>query len=137
MKLMRAVLREGSMAFKSDYPVPSQLKPGSEEVLVKVRGAAINPADFKAPKMLLGPVVGLDFAGVVEAVAEGTPTHGLKVGDPVFGTLRGSLAEYAIADGSKIARKPETLSFLQAASLPTVYLTGLQALRDHGGFRCV
>lgn len=121
------------MAFKTDYPVPATPKAGSEDVLIRVRGAAINPVDYKAPKMMLGPVVGLDFAGVVEAVAEGTPSHGLNVGDEVYGTAPGSLAEFTVADGGRIARKPKSLSFTQAAALPTAYLTSLQALRDHGG----
>lgn len=135
MGKMRAVLREGGMVFKADYPMPAMPKAGSEDVLIRVRGAAINPVDYKAPKMLLGTVVGLDFAGIVEAVAEGTPTHGLNVGDEVYGTAAGSLADLTVADGTRIARKPKSLSFTQTAALPTAHLTGLQALKDHGGLK--
>jgi len=86
--------------------------------------------------MILGEVVGLDFAGTVEAVAEGTSKHGLEVGDKVYGTTLGSLADFSlVADGGRLARKPASLTFVQSAALPTAYLTGLQALRDYGGLR--
>ena len=56
----------------------------------------------------------------------------LAVGDSVYGTAPGSLAEYVAVDASRIAKKPATLSFAQAASMPTAYLTGLQSLRAAG-----
>lgn len=133
---MRAVVRESTIVYRADYPIPAMPKAGSEEILVRVRGAAINPADYKAPKAVLGPVVGLDFAGVVEAVAAGSPAHGLKVGDEVYGcTKKGSLAELTVADGTSVARKPQSLTFPQAASLGTTCLTGLQALQTYGGLQ--
>ena len=80
--------------------------------------------------MLLGPRVGLDFSGVVKQV--GTGVTELAVGDEVFGTAAGSLAEFVTVDAGRIARKPSSLSFAQAAAMPTAYLTGLQSLRAGG-----
>jgi NADPH:quinone reductase-like Zn-dependent oxidoreductase len=82
--------------------------------------------------MILGPIVGLDFSGVVKKTAKNDNTHDLKVGDEVYGTVRGSLATHCIVEANKIARKPNTLSFSEAAALPTAYLTGYQGLRYHG-----
>ena len=125
---MRAAVRTSSgIEFREDYPsaIDAKLKRG--EVLVRVRAAAINPVDYKVGKMILGPVAGLDLAGEVVRVSEGSTT--LKVGDSVFGTARGSLADYVIAKETYLARKPDSLSFEKAAAMPTVYLTGLQGLQ--------
>ena len=109
---------------------PKMPAPGTDEVLVAVRAAAINPVDFKVGKWLLGAVMGLDLAGVVTHVAEGS-TSTLKVGDEVFGTARGSLADRVLAKGGALGIKPARWSFVQAAAVPTTYVTALQAMR-HG-----
>ena len=125
---MKAVTRSAAFTFKSDAAVPRIKKP--TEVLVSIRAAAINPVDYKAPKMLLGPIVGLDFSGVVEQVGAGVST--LAVGDAVYGTAPGTLAEFVVVDAGRIAKKPASLSFAQAAAMPTAYLTSLQSLRAAG-----
>ena len=129
---MPAVVREGkALAFREDAvglpPAPS--KP--DDILVKIGAAAINPVDYKAGAMLLGKIVGLDFAGTVEAVAEGA-THGIAVGNRVYGTTRGSLATHALCRAGALAKAPEGLSFAEAAAMPTTYLTSHQALARHG-----
>jgi NADPH2:quinone reductase len=73
--------------------------------------------DFKVGKWILGPVVGLDFAGVVEEVPQGHTIF--KRGDEVYGTARGSLADYVLADPGSIAIKPTRLGFAESAALPT------------------
>jgi NADPH:quinone reductase-like Zn-dependent oxidoreductase len=132
---MRAVVRTGAgPSFTEAYAAPRAPKANSDEVLVRVMAAAINPVDYKAPKALLGPIVGLDLAGVVEAVGDGH-TGALKVGDEVYGTAKGSLADLVLANAKALALKPKTASFVQAAALPTACITSLQALRDHGSLR--
>jgi NADPH:quinone reductase-like Zn-dependent oxidoreductase len=74
--------------------------------------------------------VGGDAAGIVEAVGPGA--DGLAVGDEVFGVALGSFAELARAKAARLAPKPASLSFEQAAALPVAGCTALQALRDHG-----
>ena len=127
---MRAVIRGGKpdMAYNAAYAAPPA--PGKNEVRLRVRAAGINPVDYKVSKMILGPVVGLDVSGVVEGVGEGVTT--LAVGDEVYGTAKGSLADYVVAKASSLARKPAHLSFPEAAAMPTAYLTALQGLRDYG-----
>ena len=73
---------------------------------------------------------GVDCSGVVEAV--GPAVTEFKAGDSVFGTCRGAFAEYAIAPESKLAAKPEGVSFEDAAACPVAALTALQGFRKHG-----
>jgi len=117
------------LQFKSNYRKPTSPKANSDEVLVEVHAAAINPVDYKAPRLILGPVAGLDVAGVVAAVGDNS-LSGLSVGDRVYGTAKGSLADFVLAQGNSLAKIPENISFEQAAALPTTYITGLQGLRD-------
>jgi NADPH:quinone reductase-like Zn-dependent oxidoreductase len=72
-------------------------------------------------------------AGRVEAV--GPNVTGSQPGDEVFGTCRGSFAEYACARADRLAPKPATLSFEQAAAVPVSGCTALQAVRDRGNVR--
>jgi len=119
---------------------------GDNEVLIRVRAASVNPADWRllrgAPyilRMLFGlrtPSItrpgrlGVDVAGQVEAV--GRSVTQFKPGDDVFGACRGALAEYACASEPKLAVKPDNVTFEQAASVPVAALTALQGLRDKG-----
>ena len=110
-------------------------------VLVRVRAAAINPADwYMMSGLLIGRVqtgllkpktsrIGTDFAGTVEAV--GKEVTDLHPGDDVFGGRTGALAEYVnVRIG--VARKPADLTFEEAAAAPVAALTALQGLRDKG-----
>ena len=82
---------------------------------------------FRRPK---NPVPGLDLAGTVVAV--GSAVTRFSPGEEVFGTGEGSFAEYAVAPEDQLARKPDNLSFEQAAVVPVSGLTALQALTDVG-----
>ena len=113
------------------------------EVLIKVRSASVNPIDWHfmrgSPYFIrimtgLGkPKVqqlGSDVAGEVEAVGRNVTLF--KPGDAVFGTCRGSLAEYVCARESTVFRKMPNTSFEQAASVGVAGYTALQGLRDKG-----
>lgn len=143
--LMKAVLRRcygpPDVLTLEDIEKPT---PADNQVLVKVRAAAINPVDWHymrakpylirietglgAPKNIR---LGIDFAGTVEAV--GKDVTRFKPGDEVFGGKFGALAEYVTVteDGSMVA-KPANLTFEQAGSVNVAALTALQALRDKG-----
>jgi NADPH:quinone reductase-like Zn-dependent oxidoreductase len=119
-----------------DKPVPKD-----NEVLVRVRAAALNPLDWKLMKappkfirLLIGlrkrKGIGVDVAGEVEAV--GRSVTQFKPGDAVFGGGRGTAAEYACARESMLALKPQNVSFEQAAAAPIAGWTALQGLRDKG-----
>jgi NADPH:quinone reductase-like Zn-dependent oxidoreductase len=118
---------------------------GADDVLVKVHAAALNPYDWHMLRgdpyvvRLMGAtgltrpksrVAGMDAAGRVEGV--GANVRGLQPGDEVFGLCPGAFAEYARADPDKLAPKPASLTFEQAAALPMAGATALRAMRDVG-----
>ena len=116
---------------------------GDDQVLVRVRAAGVNPADWAIMNGLpyiARPVYGLrkpknavrgtDVAGQVEAVGHGVTRF--RPGDEVFGWCIGAYAEYASASEDALALKPANLTFEQAASVPMAGLVAFQALRDHG-----
>ncbi len=84
------------------------------------------------PAIMIGRIVAFDYSGVVTAVGPGVPDF--KVGDAVFGSAlgKGALAEHIVTKASMAAKKPVSLTFFEAASLTTVYITSLQSIRDHG-----
>jgi NADPH:quinone reductase len=112
---------------------------GDHEVRVRLRAASINPADYKQRAEGIGgtplPVVlGADGAGVVEAT--GTAVTRVRPGDEVyfcdggFGGLPGTYQELKVIDERYLARKPERLSFVEAAAAPLVTITGWEAQRE-------
>jgi len=114
--------------------------PKDDEVLIKVRAAALNPYDWHFLRGLPYPLrlrtglgkpkdtqLGVDVAGEVESVGKNVTQF--KTGDEVFGCGRGAFAEYACASEAQLIRKPEEVTFEKAASLPIAGLTALQALR--------
>jgi NADPH:quinone reductase-like Zn-dependent oxidoreductase len=117
---------------------------GDDEVLVRVHAAGVDRGvwhvmtglpypirlagyGLRAPK---NPVLGMDVAGVVEAV--GGDVTRFRPGDAVFGIGKGTFAEYTCAPERKLAPKPANLTFEQAAVVAISGLTALQGLRDHG-----
>lgn len=114
-----------------------------DEVLVRVHAAALNAGDvfslrgspwlarfsvgFPRPKDF---ILGWDMAGQVEAVGEQVTR--LRPGDEVFASCSHTLAEYVSVAADKVAPKPTTLTFTQAAAVPTAAITALQGLRDAG-----
>lgn len=121
----------------ADVPQPT---PKAGHVLVRVAASSVNTVDTMIRQMgkdlPLSPdlpaVLGMDFAGTVEAVGEGVTQF--AVGDEVYGCaggladLQGSLAEFMLADARLIAHKPKTLSMREAAALPLVGITACEGL---------
>lgn len=130
------------------------------QVLVEVYAASINPFDWKVRqgyakeyiKFQFPATMGGDFAGVVVGLGEEVSdlkqslrsssfgklrVAGLKVGDKVYGQAAvfaggsGAFAEVLAANVNKIAPKPKNIDFLQAASLPLVGVSALQAMETH------
>ncbi len=117
--------------------------PGDSEVRIKVRAAALNPLDWHfmrgmpyLMRLMAGlrrpnsARIGADVAGEVEAV--GRKVTRFRPSDRLFGVCHGAFAEYGCAPESKLALKPDSMSFEQAASLPVAAVTALQGLRDKG-----
>lgn len=120
-----------------DLPKP---RPGSDEILLRVNAASVNPVDFKirnggylsADKLPL--VLGRDLSGVVEQC--GRAVASFDVGDAVYAMLtpdRGGYAEFAAVKAADCAAKPKTLDHLHAAAVPLAALTAWQGIFDHGG----
>jgi NADPH:quinone reductase-like Zn-dependent oxidoreductase len=134
----------GQLSLRTDVPRPV---PAAGEVLIRVKAASLNPIDkirvegitkvffsdaaaFKAGKA----IIGCDVAGIVEEDAAGK----FLKGDEVFARINrgdgtnGTIAQWSCAAVDVVAKKPPSLSFEQAASLPLVAETALQALRRGG-----
>ncbi|KAA3618731.1 MAG: NAD(P)-dependent alcohol dehydrogenase [Calditrichaeota bacterium] len=137
----------------SEYGTPDvlQLKdvdkptPKDNEVLIKVHAASLNASDLEALKGspvyirmwgLFKPkykILGSDIAGQVEAVGKNV-VH-FQPGDAVFGDILGSwggFAEHVCAPENALTRKPESVTFEQAAAIPQAATVALQGLRDKG-----
>jgi NADPH:quinone reductase-like Zn-dependent oxidoreductase len=135
-----------------DYGSPDVLKledvekpsPGDDELLIKVHAASVNPLDWhrvrgtpylmrkdaglRKPKATR---LGVDFAGIVEAVGKNVTQF--KPGDEVFGARTGAFAQYVcVRESRAVVRKPSSVTFEQAASVPIAAITALQGLRDRG-----
>lgn len=128
------------------YGGPEQMKleafapaqPGGGQVLVEVRAAAANALDWKIRngdmKLMSGRGfprgLGHDFAGTITKVGEGVT--GFRAGDEVLGAVgmktAGAFGEALVVDVKHIAMKPADLSFEQAAALPIIGVTALQAI---------
>lgn len=127
-----------------DVPEPV---PGGGEVLVRVRGASVNAADWHSmrakpffSRKTLGwlrpkhPILGVDIAGLVASVGSGVSRY--QPGDEVYANLLdhgyGGFAEYVAVPLDVMAPKPGSLSFEEAAAVPMAAVTALQGLRHHG-----
>jgi NADPH:quinone reductase-like Zn-dependent oxidoreductase len=119
----------------SSFRLPT---PGDDEIVVRVAASSINPMDWKlrsgVMKMVTGSKfprgMGTDFSGVVEAV--GSAVSAFKKGDHVLGTTSmkasGSFAPMLVTSQNLVVKKPKTLSFVEAASLPIAGVTAWLAL---------
>ncbi len=116
---------------------------GPNEVLVRVRAASVNAADWiklTGKPYLVRPLFGLfgpkqTIAGVAmagEVAAVGVEVTEFTLADEVYGEIKGAFAEYAKVRPEEIARKPRNLSFEATAAIPVAGVTALQGLRDKG-----
>jgi NADPH:quinone reductase-like Zn-dependent oxidoreductase len=137
---MQAVVLQsfGEPMVLADVARPSA---GPGQVLVRIKASGVNPLDTKIAagkadhaRTVLPAILGIDMAGVVEAVGPGVA--GFQVGDEVYGMtggiagVQGSLAEYAAVDADLLAHKPKNISMREAAALPLVFITAWEGLVD-------
>ena len=116
-----------------DTPIPSI---GPNDLLVEVRGLSVNPVDVKVranrPPESGTKIIGYDAAGVVQQV--GSNVSRFNVGDEVFYagdlTRQGTNAELHAVDERIVGKKPQSLSFVDAAALPLTALTAWEILFD-------
>jgi NADPH:quinone reductase-like Zn-dependent oxidoreductase len=139
-----------------DYGGPEMLKledvpkpaPDDDQILVKVRAAALNPLDwhyvrgipYLARAMAMGmrkpkdTRLGVDYSGTVEAVGKNVTQF--KPGDEVFGGKGAAFSEYLCARADRaVVLKPANISFEQAGGVAVAAITALQGLRDKGNIQ--
>jgi alcohol dehydrogenase len=131
----------GSEVVEINQSTPAPNDPSAGKVLVYVKAAGVNPADWKIREgymqqmmpLKFPSTLGMDFSGVIEKIGEGISDF--KQGDDeVYGQAAeiiggsGAFAEMALANADSIAHKPKTLSHEEAAGLPTVGVSAWQAL---------
>ena len=137
-RTMRGVAKDKSGACGIvEAPVP---QPGRKEVLIRVRAASVNHADWANGTPLhrgepdsRHTIMCSDVAGIVESCGAGTTN--LKPGDEVCAAtlgLKGALAGYAIAKERWCARKPQEMSWELAAAVPSAGVTALSAVEKIG-----
>jgi NADPH:quinone reductase-like Zn-dependent oxidoreductase len=119
----------------------------SGKVLVIIKAAGINPADWKIREGGLQQLIslqfpstlGVDFSGVIKQIGEGISPSDFKQGDEVYGQAgvinggSGAFAEMALANTESIANKPKRLSHAEAAGLPLVGVSAWKALVENIG----
>ncbi|ALX49506.1 MULTISPECIES: NADP-dependent oxidoreductase [Bacillaceae] len=115
------------------------------DVLIEVAATSVNPVDWKLREGYLKGmlqydfpfILGLDAAGTIKEVGKNVTKF--RTGDQVFTrpdiTRNGTYAEYVAVDEQLVAKKPENLSFEEAASIPLVGLTSWQCLVDFAGIK--
>ena len=141
---MRAIVHEAyghsDVLHLATIPTP---RAGDHDVLVRVAAAGLDRGAWHAmtglpylgrlyfgPRRPKNPVLGTEVAGTVVAIGAAVTT--VAVGDEVFGFGRGSFAEYALVAEDRLAPKPGSLSFAEAATLPVSAVTALLAVHDKG-----
>jgi NADPH2:quinone reductase len=122
----------GKTAFElREVPKP---QPKAGELLVRVRAASLNRgeilASIKMHKVNEPHPAGGDCSGEVEAVGEGVAAF--KPGDAILGRARGTYSEFVVMSAAQAARKPERLSWEQAAAVPVVSVTAYEAICSLG-----
>jgi NADPH:quinone reductase-like Zn-dependent oxidoreductase len=118
-----------------EYPDPVA---GPGEVLVRVAATSVNPIDYKRRAgltkdfypMTFPGLIGVDTAGTALKIGPGV--EGFSVGDQVFGMADNTYAELCVVKAAVLAKVPQGLDLIQAASLPLVTTTGNQLLSATG-----
>jgi NADPH:quinone reductase len=134
--VVEALLPDYAGCVVKDIATPD---PGPGEVRVKVLASAVNFPDLMQTrgehqhKPTVPFVPGMELAGVIDAVGEGVTAF--KEGDAVCGGGRGGMAEYAVLPAATLRRKPDGLSFSQAAGYAVAYLTAYVAFERCAGLQ--
>ena len=142
---MRALMLHQAGGMFEEVRIPRPV-PGPGHVLVRIHASGVNPLDSKIragaaahARHPLPGILGMDLAGVVEAVGRDVETF--RAGDEVYGLtggvagLQGSLAEFAAVDAQLLAPKPANLSMRETAALPLVVITAWEGLVDRARTR--
>ena len=116
--------------------------PASDEVLVRIHAASINPLDAAIMAgylsfMTATPLtLGTDYSG--EVVEVGSDVTHVKPGDAVYGFIpmrSGTFSEYSTPKANEVALKPKSLDYIHASTIPLPSMAAWQSLFEHGQFK--
>ena len=138
---MKALILNGYGTIRDNLTFSEMEKPkiGKNQVLIEVHAASTNPIDCKIilgefkqyVKLKLPSPLGYDVSGIVVGVGE--EVDQFNIGDEVYSVPNsatpGAFAEFIAVDSNLISLKPNNVSFCEAAGLPLVGLTAIQALQ--------
>lgn len=134
--IMRAVILQENREFQlGTVAVP---QPETDQIQVKIIASGFNPIDYQMTensqerKLLHSPILGREFSGIVSKI--GRDVKDFKIGDAVFcgsGSMgsNGTFAEYICVPEAIAVRKPQNISYGQAAAVPSAGLTALQSFK--------
>lgn len=150
--IMKAIIlhkfgRPGEVLKLENLPVP---EPGDNEILVRIYTTTVNDFDWALVRgrpllyrFLFGlfkpklKIPGMELAGIIEKI--GVKVKDFEIGDAVFGDTSGhgfgTFAEYIVINEKAVIKKPDEISFEEAASLPHASALALQALIEIAGIR--
>lgn len=112
------------------------------DILIETKAAGLNPIDYKMVNgalkdmipLSLPSTIGFDVSGVI--VKKGAEVTKFELGDAVYTRVpqqqMGTVAEYVAVESSVVSKKPDNISFEEAAGLPLTGLTAIQALESVG-----
>jgi NADPH:quinone reductase-like Zn-dependent oxidoreductase len=131
------VIKEFGGADKLEIVETEKPQITDDQVLIKVKAVGINPVDTKirsgshitSKTLHLPAILGKDVSGVIEKI--GKNVLEFQVGDSVLGLASQTYAEYVAVSPEVIVKKPENISFEEAAAAPLAGLTAYQAIHDH------
>jgi len=138
------VLDRPGPQYRLDWCPTIAPEPRPGEVVVEVRAAALNYRDVLLAMGMVPPMadqrgpglpsLGCDFAGTVRTVGPGVTAF--VVGDRVAGATMGCLGSHAVADAHHLFPIPDSLSYAEASTMPTVFLTAMYGLEQLAGLKC-
>jgi len=133
---MKAIVLQENREFRLEtVEIP---QPESNQIQVKIMASGFNPIDYQMTengserKLIHSPILGREFSGIITAI--GSEVTEFKIGDAVFcgsGSMgsNGTYAEYICVPEGIVVKKTQNISFEQAAGIPSVGLTALQAFK--------
>lgn len=133
---MKAIVLQENREFKLETVAVPQ--PESHQIQVKIMASGFNPIDYQMTqngserKLIHSPILGREFSGIVTTI--GTDVTEFKIGDAIFcgsGSMgsNGTYAEYICVPAGIAVKKPQNISFEEAAGIPSAGLTALQSFK--------
>jgi len=133
---MKAIVLQENREFKLETVVIPQ--PESHQIQVKIMASGFNPIDYQMTengserKLIHSPILGREFSGIITEI--GDEVMEFKIGDAVFcgsGSMgsNGTYAEYICVPAGIAVKKPQNISFEEAAGIPSAGLTALQSFK--------